>query len=218
MKKIYLSILLIVIFIFSSSLCAVDYAKEATHDDTKNTFITVPQNEIKTLKQETIDVKKYTEEKKKEEFRNKLNEVNEIDDNKEWFIAYKDLIYKYAAWEDAPETVYDYFTEDEVRLICRVVETETYDQDFDSKCNVASVVFNRIESEKFGDTVEEIIKPGQFVYGRESLTEDTILAVMYAFEIGDTAQGALYFHSNEKTDKFCGRSYIFTDEAGHHFY
>ena len=148
-----------------------------------------------------------------------MKEIEVIEDNKEWFLAYKDILFKYAKWIDPPETIYDYFTEDEVRLICRVVETETYQCDFDSKVNVANVVLNRIESGEFGETVEEIVTTeNQFAYGRETITEDTILAVMYSFEIIDTTKGALYFHSNEKTDTFCGRDFIFQDSAGHNFY
>ena len=81
------------------------------------------------------------------------------------------------------------------------------------------MVLNRIESGEFGETVKEVITTeSQFAYGREVITEDTILAVMYSFEIIDTTEGALYFHSNEKTDTFCGRDFIFQDSAGHNFY
>lgn len=153
------------------------------------------------------------------EMQEKMSEIESIEDRKEWFLAYKDIVFKYAKWIDPPETIYDCFTENEVRLICRVVETETYQCDFDSKVNVANVVLNRIESGEFGDTVEDVITTeNQFAYGREVLTEDTILAVMYAYEVIDTTNGALYFHSNEETDTFCGRSYIFQDDSGHKFY
>lgn len=149
----------------------------------------------------------------------KMKEIESIEDNKEWFLAYKDIVFEYAEWIDPPETIFDYYTEDEVRLICRVVETETYQCDFDSKVNVANVVLNRIESGEFGETVEEVVTTDcQFAYSRNVITEDTILSVMYAFEMIDTTNGALFFHSNEKTDTFCGRDYIFSDDAIHHFY
>ena len=154
-----------------------------------------------------------------QEMQKEMKEIESIEDKKEWFLAYKDIVFKYIEWIDPPETIFDYYTEDEVMLICRVVETETYQCDFDSKVNVANVVLNRIESGEFGETVEEIITTeNQFAYGRETITEDTILAVMYSFEIIDTTEGALYFHSNEKTDTFCGRDFIFQDSAGHNFY
>ena len=154
-----------------------------------------------------------------QEMQEKMLEIESIEDNKEWFLAYKDIVFEYAEWIDPPETIFDYYTEDEVRLICRVVETETYQCDFDSKVNIANVVLNRIESGEFGETVEEVITTeSQFAYGREVITEDTILAVMFAFEFEDTTNGALYFHSNKQTDTFCGKSYIFSDDAVHHFY
>lgn len=154
-----------------------------------------------------------------QEMQEKMSEIESIEDNKEWFLAYKDIVFEYAEWIDPPETIFDYYTEDEVRLICRVVETETYQCDFDSKVNIANVVLNRIESGEFGETVEEVITTeSQFAYGREVITEDTILAVMFAFEFEDTTNGALYFHSNKQTDTFCGKSYIFSDDAVHHFY
>ena len=154
-----------------------------------------------------------------QEMQEKMSEIESIEDNKEWFLAYKDIVFEYAEWIDPPETIFDYFTEYEVKLICRVVETETYQCDFDSKVNVANVVLNRIESGEFGDTVEEIVTTeNQFAYGRKILTEDTILAVEYAFMIEDTTNGALFFHSNDKTDTFCGRDFIFQDSVGHNFY
>ncbi len=153
------------------------------------------------------------------EMQMKMHEIEVITDKKEWFIAYKDIVFEYAKWIDPPETVFDYFTEDEVRLICQVVETETYQQDFESKVNVAHVVFNRFYSGEFGETMTEVItSPYQFAYGREKIEEDTILAVMYAFEVEDTTDGALFFHSGEWTETFCGGDYLFSDDAIHHFY
>ena len=164
------------------------------------------------------------EEIKENEFISKHNEIKKIENKKEYFIAYKDLIFEYINWIDPPETVFDVFTEDEVRLICKAVETECYQKNFDSKANVASVIFNRIESGEFGDTITEIItNPNQFAYGRDNITEDTILAVMYAFEIEDTTDGCIAFRSGSKPEKWYtwGDNYwsrIFIDDAGHGFY
>ena len=179
--------------------------KETTKIEEKNTKIE--------------ESKKSKKEIKQDEFNIKLKNIENIEDNKEWFLEYKNLVSKYSKWIDVPETVFDMFTEEEITLICRMVETECYQQDFDSKVNVACVAFNRFNSGKFGDTMKEVItKPKQFAYGRTNLTEDTILAVQYAFEVGDTTQGALFFHSMKKTETFNGRTLIFTDNAGHHFY
>lgn len=174
-------------------------------------------------KEKNKEVKKEVEKEepkltKEEELQLKLSGIRRTS-NKEWFIKYRELICEYKEWVDMPQTVHEAFTEEEVRLICRMVETECYDQDFDSKVNVASVAFNRFKSGKFGNTMKEVItSPNQFAYGRKNLTEDTILAVQYAFEMGDTTRGALFFHSMKKTETFNGRTWIFTDRAGHNFY
>lgn len=174
---------------------------------------------IETKIVEVVEEQPTIEEVASQEYITKMEELKTTEDKKQWFIEYKDLIFKYYKYLDPPETVFDVFSEEEVQLIFRVVETETYDQDFMSKANVASVVFNRFYSGDFGDTITEVITTeNQFAYGRKCITEDTILAVMYAFEIEDTTNEALFFHSNEKTEMFCGAEYIFTDMAGHHFF
>lgn len=167
------------------------------------------------IKVATIDIV----EIKRQEYMTKLEELQSIEDEQERFIAYKELYEEYLEWCDFPETIYDSFSEEEILLIQKVVETETYQCDFMSRVNVANVVFNRLRTGEFGDTIEEIITSGyQFAYGRDDISESTILAVEYAFLNEDTTQGALYFHSNPKTETFCGREWIFQDNAGHHFY
>ena len=138
----------------------------------------------------------------------------------EWYKAYREIICKYRNVLDAPLSVFDFYTEDEVRLICKTVETECYGQSFESKVMVANVIFNRIESSEFSSNVKEVItSPYQFAYWRESISEDTLYAVMYGFEMGDLTNGSLAFHSNEKTERFVGKKYTLTDkESGHHFY
>jgi spore germination cell wall hydrolase CwlJ-like protein len=174
---------------------------------------------IETNAVEIVEEQATIEEVASQEYIAKMEELKTTEDKKQWFIEYKDLIFKYYKYLDPPETVFDVFSEEEVQLIFRVVETETYDQDFISKANVASVVFNRFYSGEFGDTITEVITADkQFAYGRKCITEDTILAVMFSFEVEDTTDGALYFHSNEKTEEFCGAKYSFSDDAIHHFY
>lgn len=149
-----------------------------------------------------------------------MEEIEAIEDKKEWFLAYKEILFKYYEWIDLPETVFDCFTDEEIDLILKAVETECYDQNFESKCNVASVIFNRIEIKgEFGDSVEEIItRPKQFAYGRDIITEDTILAVMYAWEIEDTTDGCVAFRSKDKPPKWRKWTRQFVDDAQHAFY
>lgn len=155
---------------------------------------------------------------KSQEVLQKQEELKSISDNKEWFIAYKELINEYSEWIDPPESIYDVYTSNEIYLMQRCIETETFEQSFNSKVNVASVILNRIESGEFGDDVNDIITPGQFAYGRKNISEDTVLALEYAYMIGDTTNGSLYFHSMSYRPRFSGASYVFTDDAGHHFY
>ena len=209
---------------------------EAVKNIEEKEKITISTNEVKTI--ETLDkseepikvvqtkVKKATKPKKTEkqikieEYESKLEEIKQIEDTKEWFLAYKDLSFKYIKWIYHSETVFDAFTEEEVRLICKAVETECYQQNFDSKVNVASVIFNRIGiGGEYGDSVKEVItKPNQFAYGRDNLSEDTILAVQYAYEIMDTTDGCVAFRSGKLPEKWYSWKLIFVDEAGHGFY
>ena len=115
-------------------------------------------------------------------------------------------------------SVYSVFTLEEIYMIQRCVETETYQQDISSKINVACVVFNRYKNGSFGKTITGIITAyRQFAYHRTEISESTIEAVEIAWE-EDTTNGALFFHSNPKTETFNGASYLFSDLAGHHFY
>ena len=141
-------------------------------------------------------------------------------DRLEWYKKYRNIICKYRNVLDPPLSVFDFYTEDEVRLICRTVETECHGQNFESKVMVANVIYNRLESKDYSSNVEEVIKsPYQFVYWRTVIPEDTLYAATYGFEMGDLTDGSLAFHSNEKTERFAGMDYVFTDEmSGLHFY
>ena len=160
-------------------------------------------------------------ELKEKELAEKLTEISKIEDKLEYFKAYKALIKEYSNWFDPPVSVYDVYTEQDILYMQKCVETETYQQAFGSKCNVANVILNRVNHPtKFADTPYEVVTSAhQFVYGRDNITETSILAVEYAFMMEDTTQGALFFHSFEDArPTFCGANYIFTDEGGHHFY
>lgn len=179
--------------------------------------------ELEETKQDIVGIEKTVNpvDKAIEKMQLEMNEIKAIEDKKEWFLAYKDIVYRYSKWIDTPETVFDYFTEEEMDLILRAVETECYDQDFISKANVASVIFNRIElGGEFGDNVTEIITtPKQFAHGITSITQDTILATMYAWEIEDTTDGCVAFRSDKNApDKWRKWNKIFKDDAGHYFY
>ena len=111
------------------------------------------------------------------------------------------------------------YTETDILYMQRCVETETCGADFESKTHVASVIINRVKNGGFGSSPYAVITaPYQFAYFRTSISDSTKEAVDYVLENGDTARGALFFHSNKTTATFCGRSLIFTDSCGHNFY
>lgn len=151
-----------------------------------------------------------------------MKEIDSTEDKKKWFLEYKSLINNIEESSNRfhpPETIYENYTDDEIYLMQRVIETEVYGGDFESKCNVASVILNRINDDRFENTPYEVINsPNQFVYFRTTISDDTILALEYAFSIGDTTNGSIFFNSNDKTETFSGATYLFTDNVGHNFY
>ncbi|MDD6811628.1 MAG: cell wall hydrolase [Lachnospiraceae bacterium] len=95
--------------------------------------------------------------------------------------------------------------------LLRIVEAEAGGEDADGKLLVANVVLNRVNSDKFPDTVTEVVMQredgvAQFsptVDGRfQSVTvsEDTYEAVQRALYGEDISKGALYFCAREKAD------------------
>ena len=56
-----------------------------------------------------------------------LKDIESISDRKEWFIAYKNIIANYPDL-DAHETIYDYYTQDELNMLFRVVQAEIGDE------------------------------------------------------------------------------------------
>lgn len=153
-----------------------------------------------------------------QEAQGKIYDISVIEDKEQWFIAYKKIIEEYRDVIDPPPTVYDYYTDEEIYLIQRAVETECYDQYFMSKCNVADTIFSRYWDGRFGDTIQEIItNPNQFVYGRQNITDSTILAVEYAFMFETDYEGSLYFQSGGYMETFNKAAYMGFDGC-HYFY
>jgi hypothetical protein len=138
-------------------------------------------------------------------------------DKKEYLIQYKNI---FKDIPNAPENIYDVYTQKEINYMCRVIETETYGADFISKCNVASVIINRIENPKFPDNpIDVVTQANQFAYFRTYIPEDTILALEYAYMIEDTTNGCIGFNSFKNPPTYWnGLTYQFTDNVGQSFY
>lgn len=116
------------------------------------------------------------------------------------------------------EAIQNEFSEEEIYLICRVVESECYGADFDSKTHIADVIFNRVHCGSYGNDVTAIIKsPRQFYYPRTKISEDTIAAVEYAYQYATPAEHAFYFQ-RAKRSKWNGKDFMFKDDVGHCFY
>ena len=138
-------------------------------------------------------------------------------DSKQWFEAYKAINEKYAMFDEV-EWIDDVYSNEEIYLLERVVETECHGADFDSKTHVAAVVLNRVENERFPTCLSGVIKqPNQFCYSKTNIDDETKLAVEYAFVVETAADDCLWFHSMGKTEKFSGGDYVFSDNC-HHFY
>lgn len=173
------------------------------------------------IEQETEEVIEIVEEPltHEQEMFLEYEALSQIEDKKEWFLAYKVFIEKYPEY-DRPQSLYEKYTDEEIYIMQRVIETEVYGCDFEAKANVASVILNRIEGDNnfSDDPIVVCTSPGQFVYSRKQISEDTKLALEYAEEIEDTTNGALYFNSMEPMESWNGRERIFTDHVGHSFY
>lgn len=213
-NKIIIGLLIVIIILISIDIFTENQVKEKNNNEIE---VVVEQEEIVPYytEKEAVDIV----DLKRTEYETKLKELQTIEDEQERFVAYKKLYDEYLEWCDFPETIYDCYSEEEILLIQKVVETETFQCDFMSKVNVANVIFNRVISEEFDNSITEVVtKPNQFAYGRNNISESTILAVEYAFLNEDTTNGSLFFHSNSKTETFNKAEYVFTDDCGHHFY
>lgn len=135
-----------------------------------------------------------------------------------YITRYNEIMDSYL-WILPPINVYQDFEADELDLMFKTVEAETNGGDFQSKVNVANVIFNRLKDDKFPDSLNEVLRQeNQFTKPKEEIDEDTILAVECAY-VKDFTDGALWFNaSGSKSWASRNKKYLFTDEAGHEFY
>ena len=190
------------------------------------------QEQIKALESSNTDLQTYCSElemgsetllyeSKEEEvfrFQDMISQLKETD-KRAWFILYKSMQEEYSDYLDPCESIYDYFTDEQIIMMQKCIETEAFDCSFNAKINVACVILNRVEHDQFPtDPVEIVTGKNQFSYGRNNITEDTILALEYAFMIEDTTNGCIAFRSDSSPDTWNGWTKQFTDESGHTFY
>lgn len=163
-------------------------------------------------------------DQKIEEMNVEMDQINSITDKKEWFLAYKSIFEKYNEFIDPPETIYDYFSEEQLGKLFRIVEAEATEGEFTHKANVCSVIFNRMYSEEFDDLLDEILVETQFMplsdgrWKTVEVTEDTILACEYVFMIGSTVEDAVFFDSTNGTSWASRKKEPVTNDGLHSFY
>lgn len=150
----------------------------------------------------------------------------------------EDVIEEYPIFDemiDTQETIYDYYTDKEIEMIQRMVEAEATGGSLEDKMDIANVIYNRLSSDEFPDTVEEVIfqkSNGRYQfspiadkrYYKVKITEETKLAVELAFTEPDTTNGALYFcNLNNVRNKsvkmwFNSLELVKSTDIGHNFY
>lgn len=114
--------------------------------------------------------------------------------------------------------LYERFSEYEINMMCRCIETEVFECSFEQKVNIANVIFNRLKSDEFpNDVVSIITSPKQFAYFRTYINSDTIEALEYAYANGDTTNGTIGFRSDIAPYEWNGWYYQFSDGV-HNFY
>lgn len=93
----------------------------------------------------------------------------------------------------------------DMELVAQLVEAEAGNQTFEGKCLVVDVVLNRLESDDFPDTIEEIIfqerqfsviSNGAWENAAWNMQESDYAAVAYEFE-HHTNKDVLYFNNSE---------------------
>lgn len=119
-------------------------------------------------------------------------------DKQAYMIAYDEM---YDLLINPPETIYDYTTDEEFDMICRVVEAEIGNGNIDNKINVATCIVNRYiaSNESWIDILTEA---NQFTtvsngaWKKVEVSESTKLAVEYSWLFPNEYIGdATYFRS-----------------------
>ena len=101
--------------------------------------------------------------------------------------------------------------EEEIEILCRIVEAEAGGEDEEGKVLVANVVLNRLADGHFPETIREVVFQQtngvtQFSpvangsYARVSISEETVSAVGRALRGEDLSEGALYFAARKYAD------------------
>lgn len=104
--------------------------------------------------------------------------------------------------KNVPQTMYESLTQDEVNLIEVVIQHEVGGLSADYKRLIAELIYNRILSEEFPDSVRDVLyQKNQFCgidnwyYPEYPVDEDTRQVVKEVFSNYETSHGATYYYN-----------------------
>lgn len=101
-----------------------------------------------------------------------------------------------------------HLSEADQAILWRIVEAEATGEDIEGKMLVANVILNRVNSDKFPDTIKKVvfanrqfspIRDGR--YYKVSVTKETKEAVERVLNGEDKSKGAVYFMSRKRANK-----------------
>lgn len=104
------------------------------------------------------------------------------------------------------EDVLVLYSAEEIDLFVRVVNAEAYGEPFEGKVAVAAVILNRVRSNRFPNSITEVLlAPNQFTVVKNgqvnrNLHPDSRSAVIRALNGEDPTGGALYFNATRYTN------------------
>lgn len=113
---------------------------------------------------------------------------------------------------------------DDKDLLARLVNAEAKGEPHEGKVAVASVILNRVASDKFPDTIKDVIyEKGQFTPVsngaiNEQATDDAKNAVDEAASDQSSAKGALYFFNPDSASSSFLDGKETTEKIGHHVF
>lgn len=221
--------LIIAIAIFLSGAISLTANANSMVDDVKE--VSIERIDVKDLLNANAKLTISIQEKEREkEIENAFNEIEPLlkTDKHQYFIEYKMILKKYDL--KPRHTVMSIMeSEEEYNLLLAIIEQEIGGGDFDEKTYVFSVILNRYldDTGEFEDTISGIIKQeGQFsswssgAYKNSKISQETIDAVDYVFEIEDTTENATCFRNLKYCSDLSESRYVklFTSPAGHTFY
>lgn len=145
----------------------------------------------------------YANQTIEQEVKNKIDNLDKSN-LKQWFVDYKQIQYEFSDRLDTDETIHDIISDKEFEFACSIIEAEAGVCDWNGKLNVACVLVNRYNDSSFPNTFTKIIKEKhQFstysngAYKKVKVSDDSRLALEFAYQIGDVTGNATYFHSGK---------------------